>query len=503
MKRIGLFAFLFSVSACSVFGSDDHESSSSAPPTGQPPARTDEPAPVAPEMKGDATVDELTEQYGVFVTTTGTDDGDGSRTQPLATIGKALAMGKAKGKRVYVCAGSYAEAVTFEDGIPVAGGLDCTSPHEWKPSGGARSVVKAPASPAATAKAITKPTRIDHLEIVAPDATTPSGSSIGLLAIDAGGLAFVASKIVAGKGMKGDDGVNPTPLTQIGNTRGSEGTSEKLVTVPNLFLPGGVAGGTSTCSGAAGHDGGKGGNGGSPGFYQAKVANNFASWAPVDVGYGAAPGESKSGARGRNGASGPSATTWGTIDENGFTPASGLQGEDGLPGEGGKGGDGRGPLYPAQYHVGEYMWGYGGSGGGAGGCPGLAGTPGKGGGASVAVIAIRSAMSFDTSEIVSGDGGAGGKGTFGTAPSAGGLPGSPHADGTSGAPGGDGGDAGWSGSGAGGPSIGIAHAGGAPKLVNSTPVVGAGGAGVDRMPRQVSAIEASPSGVAESVLKLD
>ena len=49
---------------------------------------------------------------------------------PCRTIGRAMDMAKAAGKRVYVCAGSYPEQLVVgssRDGVNVYGALDCAT----------------------------------------------------------------------------------------------------------------------------------------------------------------------------------------------------------------------------------------------------------------------------------------------------------------------------------------------------------------------------------------
>jgi hypothetical protein len=77
---------------------------------------------------------------------------------PVATIVHALTLAKQAGKRVYVCAGNYAEHVTIDknvDGVNVYGGLDCSA-WTWA----ANNSVKV--APATTAYRRTRPTRANR-----------------------------------------------------------------------------------------------------------------------------------------------------------------------------------------------------------------------------------------------------------------------------------------------------------------------------------------------------
>ena len=67
------------------------------------------------------------DRYGVFVSAGGSDTaGLGTKASPYKTVTKGPTA--AQGKNVYVCAGTYAEAVTIEgtlDGARLFGGFDC------------------------------------------------------------------------------------------------------------------------------------------------------------------------------------------------------------------------------------------------------------------------------------------------------------------------------------------------------------------------------------------
>jgi hypothetical protein len=73
----------------------------------------------------------VSEAYGVFVSPTGSDGFAGTRASPFRTIAEGMDSAKSSGKpHVYVCSGSYAEALVVSasrDGLSVFGGLDCTT----------------------------------------------------------------------------------------------------------------------------------------------------------------------------------------------------------------------------------------------------------------------------------------------------------------------------------------------------------------------------------------
>lgn len=492
---------LLLVSACGMFSEPD----SVLPVDSDVPAPTrpdSEPAP-AP-LEGTPVVDELVESFGVFVSTTGKAGGDGTRMSPFATIAEGIEAAKQNGKRVYVCEGTYREAITIADGISMVGGLDCSSP-KWT-LGNARSRIESPTIPAVTASSIAKTTRFERFEAIAPDATSDSPTSIALAAKDAASLTIAKSRIVAGNGASGAEGVEPSPTVVTGNPDGSAGmnkreycwwTGDKTCFETYGFNrePGG-AGALIKCNGVEANRGGEGGSGG---VWEVTIPPGQTVAIPtpksgLTATAGVAP--SAGSVAGTSGASGGR----GVLTREGFITGDGTKGTKGASGVGGAGGTGAAPG-TADFQGQPYWYGTHGSGGGAGGCGGVAGTPGKGGGASIAAFVVDGAVKIVASELVAKRGGNGGRGTFGSAPTAGGK-GGPMIDntvGTNGSPGGAGSPAGASGSGAGGSSIVLVFFGAEPKLDATTLAVGEPGAGVAEMDQGKSTIAASPAGEAVPV----
>jgi hypothetical protein len=497
------------LAGCGVFGGVDESAPEDAPIL----APNDSPAP-APALTGTPAPSDLDETLGVFVAPDGSPTAAGTRALPVSTIAKGVEIAKKSGKRVYVCEGTYREAIVIEDGISMVGGLDCSSPT-WA-IGNGRSRVESPSSPAITAKGISKTTRFERFDVIAPDASEPSGSSIALFATDAASLTIATSRIEAGNGANGEDGAPAVQLVQTGNVDGTAGRGAidycfdkrgfNCAANPTPY-PGGN-GGTSICSGAAGFDGEGGGKGGTGGIYESMPpsgAHLTVYWEAFDFNptYLARSGEQRTGGVAANGSDGASAAGQGSFSKEGFVPKHGTRGTNGSPGKAGSGGNGAAPAVSAENQ--NVWYGNSGSGGGAGGCPGLAGGEGKGGGASIAAYLVDSAMTFDGVELLAKNGGNGGKGTFGSKPTAGGA-GGPLVNniaGTSAKPGTAGGDAGSSGSGAGGSSLGIVHTGGAPNLVGTTPKAGKAGSGVAAQSAYGKTIPASASGVANDVMGWD
>lgn len=450
------------------------------------------PAPVPPPPP--TKPNEITEAFGVFVSTTGQANASGTRTAPLSTIEAAIERAKSENKKkVFVCEGSYAEALTLADGVSIEGRLDCATP-DWKLDETKHVDLTAPSSPAIRATSITSATRIDGVYVTAPDATETSGSSIAVLAIDSNGLTFAQGRITAGNAMKGDDGQERQALIPVARLA-EAGLPEEYSPPPHTSGRAGGAGARFECyldyfttlvvT--------EGGTGGSSGLYTRDSI--FSPWAVF-----AGPG--RGGAAKGSPAPGPQVTVVGTagttlvghFEASGYVPGDGQPGTSGGPGVGGAGGDG---IEPNRNGGGVGYWfGTSGAGGGAGGCPGLAGTAGKGGGASVGILSIRSAVQLDKMTVGSAQGGAAGRGTFGSAPS----PGTIGAG--SAAPGAYGGEAGISPNGSAGPSYAIAHEGGAPVLQQSTTTAGPGGAGVEERTTRAMTIPAAPVGEAVAVKAL-
>lgn len=510
-SRICLGALILGLVGCGVFGAD-----SSDPGGGTPSVTPDGGLPMGapPATVGTPDNNELTNEFGVFVATTGSADGDGTKEHPFASIGAGIERVKDLKLRVYVCAGTYNESLTLVDAVSVIGALTCDG-GAWH-TGGARTVLAAPTSPAIRAKNIVSTTRFDGFDVSAPVGTAMSPSSIALIAENASKLTVANTKLTSAKAFDGADGADGTQLTLAATAKGTDGLASAGPALADPIKPipyqGGTAGGVGSCAGAAGHDGESGGAGGNGATEHCGAAvvmgNTIYLWQVygADVRTDAVP---HSGAAGGAGTDGVSAAAIGALTPAGYTPVAGTAGTDGAPGKGGSGGNG-GPLYGASGVAADnnkYHFGAAGAGGGAGGCPGLAGTFGGGGGASIAALVFASpGLAFTTTELVAGAGGAGGKGAFGGQPTAGGAPGAIKAGATAASAGGAGGRAGFSGNGAGGPSVALAHTGGEIVVAQDTHLTaGTAGAGVVERSRTDSVgnkvtIPASASGPATPTL---
>ncbi len=458
---------------------------------------------------------------GVFVSSSlGTATGDGTQAHPLASFDAALTLAKSSQKRVYACAETYAEQIHLQEGTSVFGYFNCTA--GWV-IGTTHALVKAPASPAAVASNIALPTRVEAVDIVAPDFTSQAQSSIALIASGSPGLTITRATIHAGTGGNGATGVDGIQLTDSGSAKnGSNTRADGAGLNPGFEWLAGVysappAAGTNACVGASGYDPGSGGSGGNGGVFESELWGMPLAWDWVVDGQAATAGSpatpttqtaqggalggygGAAGAAGANGANGTPGASLGALSASGYVGSDGTAGTSGAVGQGGGGSGGNALTYldysPSSYQH-DLGWGEAGPSGGAGGCPGLAGSGGQGGGASIAIIAIQSAFTFDTVVIESSTAGAGGSAGNGSQPTAGGTGGSPVLHTTGAGPGGAGGLSGVSGNGGGGPSIGIAYQGTQPQMLAATLTPGAGGSGVAaRTGTDGQTIPSSPAGL--------
>ena len=490
-SRILLGAGLLGLVGCGVFGSDG---SAPTPPAGEaPPVVTQDdggglPEGAPPPSVGTPANNELTNEFGVFVTATAPAGGDGTMDHPFATISAGIERVKDLKLRVYVCAGTYKESLMLVNAVSVISALSCDG-GVWK-TGGAHAVLEAPTSPAVRAKGIALATRLEGFDVTAPAGTAMAPNSIALIAENATMLAVANSTLTSAAAFDGADGTDGVQLTAGPNVNGHNGATSggPSPLAPPVFatpFQPGAAGGVGSCVGAAGHDGVSGGKGGN-GATQQCTGNitGACTWQVPDAVYNRTDAVAQPAGPGAAGTDGASASTLGLFSATvGYAPANGAAGADGSPGKGGTGGNG-GPEWSTAGKTALegnlYRVSASGPGGGAGGCPGLAGTSGTGGGASLAALVFGSpGLTLSTVDLVAGDGGRGGKGTFGSLPQPGGQHGTTPTGATPATGGSFGGRAGFSGNGAGGPSAALAFTGGAVIVSPDThTTAGTAGAGV-------------------------
>lgn len=513
-SRILLGVGLLGLCGCGIFGSDASEPAPVAATPDRPVVTEDGGLPegAPPPAVGTPAINELTNEFGVFVSATAAASGDGTIDHPFATISAGIERVKDLKLRVYVCAGTYKESLTLVNAVSVIGALSCDG-GVWK-TGGARVVLQAPTSPAIRAKDIALATRLEGFDVTAPAGTAMSPNSIALIAENATTLTVANTRLTSAKAFDGSDGIDGTPLSLGATANGHNGVASGgpySLAPPAFTIPyqTGAAGGLGACGGAPGHDGANGGSGGNGATQKCQGNINGACVWVVVSGYNrtdAVVQPSGPGAAGNDGASASMLGAFSAAD--GYAPAGGTAGSDGVPGKAGTGGNG-GPEWSTAGNAaadnGRYRIGASGPGGGAGGCPGLAGTPGAGGGASIAALAFASpGLTLTAVDLTAGDGGRGGKGTFGSLPQPGATPGTAPTGTTAATGGSSGGRAGFAGNGTGGPSAALAFTGGAVVVAPDThTTAGTAGAGV---PARVNAttnvtIPASASGPAMPLLQ--
>ncbi len=286
----------------------------------------------------------------MFVSVAGDDTlGDGLRANPYALI--AYAVTNAKGaSQVYVCAGTYPQAVFFSAGTPaisIFGGFDCTT---WLPSSTAATVVR----PAAGTIPLQLQGTSNPLEIssitfqaagaVGRDAMGNGASSIAAFASSAFNVALDHVQLIAGNATDGTGSV--VPVSNFTSVSAQTGTIAPTAD-GGIDVTDPPPGGTAACADGTSSRGGAGGTsltfGGSDG-----------AWSPAGTtdgifdgsqgGTNCAP-DAKSGANGLGGTGGVGAASWGVLDvssANLWTPSSGTAGTNGYPGQGGGGGGAQG-----------------------------------------------------------------------------------------------------------------------------------------------------------------
>jgi hypothetical protein len=426
----------------------------------------------------------IDEQYGVFVSPVGDDStGTGTRRAPYATIGTAIKAAAAQNLRIYACdiGVGYDEQLVLPDGTRLFGGFDCI---DWAYSTTRRAIVRAPASPALAIHAALVGVLVEDIEVDAPDAVTPGGSSIGALIEGSSNVVLRRSMVAAGKGGEGAGGAN--------GTKGSDGPEVTSDLVGSAAMCPATAAGQlggawlqpTSCGSRGGAGGtatqGSDGSAGVPGNPRVNVS-------PPNVDNGGPKGVTGSdggaGSPGTAGAAGVATPTTGMFTSAGYTPASASQGATGADGYVGQGGGGGGASNAADLCIGAS-----GGAGGMGGCGGKGGVGGAGGGASVALLSWTSTVTLDACELVAhaggqgGKGGSGGAGGSGKAGAAGGVPfiadgGIVVGRGGRGGTGGIGGLGGPAAGGTGGPSYALVYKGQSPLTTTITLTPGAPGTG--------------------------
>ena len=389
----------------------------------------------------------VTDTVGVFVAPTGDDNANGSKSAPLKTVGKGLAVAASRGlPRVYVCDGSYTENVEITKGVALFGGLSCS----WTPSNTKPRI--APAS--GIALKITKvadPVLVQDIELDGQaDKNVPGDSAIGLFASESGNVTLRDALVVAGAGTAGAEG---RPKTNYSGVTAAVGG--------NAVAPDGGTGAKCTCTDQTSSAGGNGSNSTGAGLTDG-TANPAVGTSNAGSSTTASCGPGTIGAGGLGGVDGTTTKLVGTLSAAGWSsdiPTTSAP--NGHPGQGGGGGGTKQNSSSP------------GGGGGCGGCGGAGGTDGAAGGSSFAVLSFNATVTIDASLLTSGAGGKGGKGGDGQQAQAGGAGGTGLA--CDGGPGGPGGGGTGGGGGAGGHSASVAFVGIEPRLTGGDAKQGAPG----------------------------
>jgi len=410
----------------------------------------------------------INEQFGIFVSPTGSDSAAGTQLTPVATVGHAMDLARAAGKRVYACgsAGNYTvESLVVgasRDGVKAYGGLNCTTaPSQWIYSAGAKATMAPATGYALQVSGLTVGVTFEDFGFVAANATGVGASSIAVFASSATGVVLQRCNVQTGTATQGHDqqptaqaspapSGNPGGASKAAGGSGAGGTEQPNPSCPTSF---GGAGGSAVTGELDGQSGQVG----------PLNAGTSAGCNALPTPQGGGAGVSATTA----GSPGPGASDWATFSAAGWSPLGGGPGGAGSTGQGGGGGGVQGVVTSAG----------GGGGGGAGGCGGGGGAGAAGGGSSIAILAYNSSVTLLSCTLTAGTAGRGGNGAAGQPgqPGGGGGAGNNVVD-CSGGPGGAGSAGGAGGGGAGGLSAGVLWTGTAPTVTGGAQTPGAAGA---------------------------
>jgi hypothetical protein len=429
----------------------------------------------------------------VFVASSGSDSGTGTRANPFATVQKGVDVALASARDVYVAGGTFSHVTmpATADGVGLYGGY---SPADWS---------RTPTTEPTTITGSPEALLLDGATGVVVQLLTLDGSrgasssAYGVRAVNGSSISLERTAATAGPGGAGSSASGYSFRANAGGAGGAGGNGD----CDGAGGGGGFAGaaggagagaggsggsgrvgdtgtnGTTGGSALSGPLGGSGGGGGS--------TSGNASAGQKDGGSGAF---GSSGAIGAGGAGGANSLVTAGAAWAGSGGGYGASGRGGSGGGGGGGGGGQNDIFTIHGGGGG---GAGGGGGGAGGAGGGGG--GAGGGSFGAYLAgATTLLVLDGSLLQSGVGGAGGAGAAGQLGGLGGAPGTRGqtingADcndevgwGGLGGFGGAGGQGGGGGGGAGGPAGGIFRVDSPPPLVRDSqvqPEVRSGGSG--------------------------
>jgi hypothetical protein len=380
------------------------------------------------------------------------------------TVGHGIDLAKPAGKRVYVCAGTFPEALVVgapRDGVAVYGGFDCGT---WAYSVTQRVAIAPPQTGyALELDGLVRGATFTDIEFDAQRANLadPGESSIAVFvsgsqnvifqrvvmvaanATDGAAGASAQAHLDGGSGATNWYGTPPAYAELNGNNATSAGAgAERACTCADI---------TSSVGGAGGAGPSDGGSPPGPGLpsYTNDAGAGFAATNGLLCGGGGSP--VRNGSDAPVGSDASAKSSLGAVASTGWTPASGADGSSGQPGQGG-GGGGDGPAASG-----------GGGSGACGGCGGAGGKGGTGGGSSMALFSFQSAVALTDCTLTASNAGRGGAGGNGEAGQPGSLVGgNGNASGCQGGGGGSGTGGNGGQGGPGGLSLGIGYSGIAP-----------------------------------------
>jgi hypothetical protein len=395
--------------------------------------------------------------YAIFVSPTGDDSASGTKDKPVNTIAKALSLASTK-KFVIACSGTYTDALSLTKQAKIYGSFDCKNAWKYDTS---KPTTVAPTTPepSLSINAGSASVVIEDVQFEAVDAVTAGSSSIAAFVKDSANVTLRRVSLTAGNGAAGASAAL-SPYTYadasalIGNAGQQYGGGLAVpCTCPNT---------TTTTRGAGGAPDGAG-TSGKPTY---DATGGLGGDTTKDCGLG---GSGLPGTDAPVSTIATGALSYGTFNNDTWTPSAGTDGEDGKPGQGGGGGAGK-------------ATGGGGS-GACGGCGGKGGPGGQGGGASIALLSLNSTISLEASTLITGNGGNGASGIVGQEGQLGGTRGKGFVDGCDGGNGGKGATGATGGGGVGGLSVAVFYSGTIPSIDKNTKTTlgqpGTGGKGGD------------------------
>ena len=328
---------------------------------------------------------------GIFVSPTGSDGGSGTKAAPVKTIAKALAI--AGPKRVYVCEGTYDEAVAIGAAASVYGGFSCA----WTVTGARPKLAPSKGVALAVTK-VTGAVVVQDLEIVgAADPGTPGDSAIAAFVSESTNVTFRNVVLTAKDGVAADTGAGRSNYAGAAK----DGANASGATA-------GVAT-TCTCTDSTSSTGGAGASGAGAGLQDGSASPAVGGSNSGLTGLTTCT-DGQVGANGAAGAVGAAPTTAGTLSASGWSSAAtGPAAPNGKPAQGGGGGGAKTNASVA------------GGGGGCGGCGGAGGGAGNNGGSSFALLSFKSTVTVEGGALSTGTGGRGGDGAPGQAGQSGGA----------------------------------------------------------------------------------